>query len=385
MARIELPTVRSTKALRVMAVIVIDAILSARRDPARRISYSRRNGWWHETRRYRAPEFTYYTVVPAIDVLVKAGILIDHDLQPPGRATGTQSSYRPAPCLADVTLPVLRHEVFELVRFKDADGKLVEYRDTDRTRAERLFMSKINRSIAEADIALVCPDAKSEGGLIRTGKQVINLAQMSLYQVFNGAWNLGGRYYGGWWQSCPKHLRKHITIDGQPTVELDFSQIHPRLLYTIAGRHLEGDAYVIPGWKRADGKEAFNTMLNATTLKKARGALAAYFGGDTQAASRIIDDVKAHHDPIRDYFHSGVGLRLQNIDAGICHDILAEMRRHCVVTLPIHDSFIVPAEAEDLLSDVMNRAWGKALRNVSSAIALIDCGNPTILGRGEAA
>jgi len=375
MARIELPTVRSAKALRVMSVIVIDAILSARRDPARRISYSRRNGWWHETRRYRAPEFTYYTVVPTIDALVKAGILIDHDLQPPGRATGTQSSYRPAPWLADVTLPVLRHEVFELVRFKDADGKLVDYKDTDKTRTDRLFLTKVNRSIAEADIALVSPDTKIEGGLIRTGKQVINLTQTSLYRVFNGAWDMGGRYYGGWWQSCPKRLRKRITIGGEPTVELDFPQIHPRLLYAIAGRHLEGDAYVIPGWKRDDGKEAF----------KARGALAAYFGGDAQAACRIIEDVKVHHDAIREYFHSGVGLRLQNIDAGICRDILAEMHRHDVVALPIHDSFIVPAKAEDLLSVVMHRAWEKALRNVSSAIVRADQANPAIRGQGEAA
>lgn len=196
---------------------------------------------------------------------------------------------------------------------------------------------------------------------------------------------MGGRYYGGWWQSCPKRIRKHITIDGQPTVELDFSQIHPQLLYAIAGQPLVGDAYSIPGWDRNDGKKGFNILMNTETLSEACGALGEHFDGDTQTALRLIEDLKVHHHAIRDYFHSGVGLRLQNIDASICRDVLAEMHRRGVVALPIHDSFIVPAEAEDLLSAVMQRALEKALRNEPSANDRTDAGNPAIDGQIEAA
>ena len=304
--------------------------------------------------------------MPAVDALVTTGLLVDHDLRPAGRATDTQSSYRPAPWLADVDLPILRNEIRELIRFKNADGKLIDYRDTGRTRAERQFLTKVNRSIAEANITISSPDVVVEGGVLRIGKQTVNTDKTSLYRVFNGAWNLGSRYYGGWWQSCPKAYRQHITIDGRSTVELDFSQIHPRLLYAIAGLPLDGDAYVIPGWSRDDGKGAFNTLLNAKTLEAAEGALTNHFAGDASSARRLIDDVTSRHVTIRAYFHSGVGLRLQHIDSEMRRDILREMYRQGVVTLPIHDSFIVPGDAENLLSDVMQRALGTTLRNAQS-------------------
>ena len=42
---------------------------------------------------------------------------------------------------------------------------------------------------------------------------------------------LGGRFYGGWWQSLPSKFRPHITIDGQKTSEVDFSTMSLRILY----------------------------------------------------------------------------------------------------------------------------------------------------------
>ncbi len=137
-----------------MVAVAADAILTARAGSGLRISYSRRNGRWHETRRYRDPDLTFYNVVPAIDALLKADLLVEHDLQPAGRPTGIQSSYRPAPWLAEVALPALRHEVGEVIRLKDAEGRLIDYRDNDRTRRDRAMLAKINRSLSETEIGL---------------------------------------------------------------------------------------------------------------------------------------------------------------------------------------------------------------------------------------
>lgn len=102
---VPMPDARSAKADHVQAVIVADAVMSARREPLRRISYSRRKGWWTDSSRYRGREFTYDSVAPAVDALIAAGVLVDHDLQPAGRATGIQSSYRPADWLAGILPP----------------------------------------------------------------------------------------------------------------------------------------------------------------------------------------------------------------------------------------------------------------------------------------
>ncbi|MBX5160564.1 hypothetical protein HJB89_26125 [Rhizobium sp. NZLR8] len=340
-----------------MIAVAVDAVHTAHHFPQLRVSCSRRNGWWHETRRYRDPDFTYYNVVPAIDALLDAGILVDYDLQPAGRSTGIQSSYRAAPWLAEVALPDLRHEVGEVIRLKDAEGRLIDYRDNDRTRRDRAMLAKINRSLAEADIGLDVPAAIRDGNAIRLDGYSVFPGMTSLYRVYKGGWDRGGRFYGGWWQSCRKTHRQHLTIDGHRTVELDYQQIHPRLLYGIAGRHLEGDAYTIPGWDRDVVKKAFNTLLNTQDFKEARGAIEKNLGVDRDTAEWLILDITTRHPEIKSYFHSGIGMSLQNIDSEICRQVLVEMYRKGIVALPVHDSFIVAEEHEDTLSRVMQATF----------------------------
>lgn len=359
---VDLPLAGSAKAIGAMVAVAADAVLTARDGSGLRISYPRRNGWWHETRRYRDPNLTYYNVVPAIDAMLDAGLLVDHDLQPAGRPTGIQSSYRPAPWLAGVELPELRHEVGEVIRLKDAEGRLIGYRDNDRTRRDRAMLAKINRSLSEAEISLDVPAAVRDGNVLRFDGYSVFLGMTSLYRVYNGDWDRGGRFYGGWWQSCRKAHRQHLTIDGRPTVELDYQQIHPRLLYGMAGRHLEGDAYTLPGWSRAVVKQAFNALLNADSFRSARGAIAKNLDRDHDAAEALIADIRTRHPDIDAYFHSAIGLRLQGIDSEICRQVLMEMHRQGIVALPIHDSFIVTSECEDTLSRVMDATFARVTK-----------------------
>jgi hypothetical protein len=53
-----------------------------------------------------------------------------------------------------------------------------------------------------------------------------------LYRVFNNSsMELGGRHYGGWWQTVPSEWRQRIVIDCEKTVEVDYAQQHFRMLY----------------------------------------------------------------------------------------------------------------------------------------------------------
>jgi hypothetical protein len=53
--------------------------------------------------------------------------------------------------------------------------------------------------------------------------------------------------YGGWWPSISSRFRRHITIDGYLTSELDYSSMLIGLLYAMEEAELAGDAYELPG------------------------------------------------------------------------------------------------------------------------------------------
>ncbi|WP_454686954.1 hypothetical protein [Agrobacterium leguminum] len=151
--------------------------------------------------------------------------------------------------------------------------------------------------------------------------------------------------------------RRHFILDGQRTTEVDYEQLHPRLLYALAREHLDGDAYTLPGWDRKLCKIAFNVLLNASGYHQAHGALFPYLDGCEVSARDLIHDMKNRHPNVARYFHSGIGLRLQNVDSEMCRFVLAEMCvKKGIVVLPVHDSFIVPETAKDELVVTMKAA-----------------------------
>lgn len=358
-----------------MASIVYDAALSAREDPQRRISYSRRKAFYAAAGRYEGTDYGYDTVVPAIDALIEAGLLIDHNKVRGGPGgTGTQSSFRPAPGLADIVLPRPDYRVGEIIRLKDSNGALVGYRDTERTTRDRCTLEAVNRQIANADIRLAHINGVTvdeDAGTIffpgflqwldeGYGDHTVYTRMRELYRVYNGAWTLGGRFYGGWWQQLRGRDREHLFIDGGETVELDYEMLHPRLVYAQAGQRLEGDAYGLDGWDRKVSKRAFNILLNAGSYPRALGAILPYVGGDRRVAADLIADIKRHHSPIADCFHSGAGIRLQHMDSEMAKSVLHELTvRQGITVLPIHDSFIVRKEHGSELEEAMDRAYSK--------------------------
>ncbi len=213
---------------------------------------------------------------------------------------------------------------------------------------------------------------------------MVNTAHTKLYRVFNGGWCQGGRFYGGWWQNVPKTYRAAIRMDDAPTVEPDYSRLHPNLLYFRAGETLGDDPYDIPGWPVPIVKRAFLIVINARNYRSAVGAIAAtireYPHDDEDAflevarhddiyqdeaacidAANLIRGIKDRHQPIARYFHSGIGLELQNLDSRMAEMVMRSMRKKVIAVLPIHDSFMVPIDAESMLLEAMSEAleWAK--------------------------
>lgn len=365
--RLRLAPARSRRHEAARESILLEAVLAEIGGwPA--VSYSRRREFYAGQRRYFGTAFTFSTVVPAVDELT-ARSLLNNTVAASGIASGIQSTFRATPLLlaavpADLVVQA-EHIVGELIRLRDHAHHLVDYRDTDRTVKMRRALSDMNEAIGGIRVDLDAPGIRNAGGVVLLdGGAALYPAMRSVYRVFNGDWHHGGRLYGHWTQQAPKEIRALLRIGGEPVIELDHQQLHPRLLYQLAERALDGDAYTLTGWDRKLCKRAFNILLNAPTYQEALGAIASRIGEPNarSQAARLIADVKARHAAVARFFHSGVGLLLQAVDADMAEAVLIRLLRQGVVALPIHDSFIVARRHEGTLREAMEASFSLVSR-----------------------
>ena len=196
-----------------------------------------------------------------------------------------------------------------------------------------------------------------------------------LYRVFNNnSLELGGRHYGGWWQTVPSKWRQRIVIDCEKTVEVDYAQQHFRMLYQFESSPkatTRSDLYQVDGMDikhRDDNKGAYTALLNATSQNQVVRLIGDKmrkgiwytdgFPDGIKNATALLKTLQAQHPQIEKYFYSGIGLSLQNTDSKIMHKVIMRLLfQHDVVALPIHDSVIVKSKYKDLLKDAMEEVY----------------------------
>lgn len=378
---LRLPPMKSKTQSDVRDLCLADIIMSERMYPGRRISYSRSDQFYKNRRQYTPEGYNLANVTAAIDLLDTLGYIVEHNKRPPG-CRGTQSSFLPNPSLAMLLLPAVHEPVRNEIIMKDAEGNVVPYADTDKGQVKqnadgrnrkgpafsgrvhdmRQVVRKVNEVLENTDIVLDAEGVVADGPWLRKGDYVMYPALKSLYRVFNGGWKLGGRFYGGWWQGVKSEDRKFFLLDGERTEEVDYSQIHPRIIYAEAGFELVGDAYDIPGYDRDICKTAFNILVNAACYLSALGALTRDMNGDRKGAEALIAAIKARHADVAKYFHSSAGVRLQGKDSRMAEIVLTEMTvKRGIPVLPVHDSFIVPESHKETLVQAMKAAYERVV------------------------
>ncbi|MFN3233407.1 MAG: hypothetical protein ACE363_14785 [Alphaproteobacteria bacterium] len=327
----------------------------------RAVSYSRRKEWY--VRRpaiYRNPLYTYGQITKAADFLAAQG-LVEHFKAPP-RNYGYQSTIRARPELVELTWPILADKV-RIVRpastiwLKDENKDLISFAPTGRTGKMQRELDAQNEAILSIDFGGTLP------------------GHSFLVRIFNnGSFSQGGRAYAldGAWQTLPEEERKRLIINGEPVVEIDYVQLHAALAYMKLGIAAPLDAYTVIGYPRDLVKIAFNVMLNCQSPTAARRSLAQKpilldhllqaQGANADAynfCGRLVEAIENRHAPISSLFYSGVGLALQRVDSEMAGLAMRDMRKRGVPVLPVHDSLIMPASAENFGHEAMEAAAQK--------------------------
>lgn len=273
------------------------------------------------------------------------------------------------------------------VPYKDENNNkvkpLVYYRDDRNTRNMRKIVHEYNALLDSVDIRIDVDRMSSEDvdAVVQSLSDrehpciSVNFQQKHVYRVFNNAsWGQGGRFYGAWWIGCPSVLRKYITINGLPTVELDYSGIHINLLYALEGinyAELKEDPYTLDDGvpDRSLNKLILLTALNAENEVKARDAvfdqlrqqnkLGKYKLTNKQPIAAKIGLLKQKHSKIAKYIAEGEGIYLQYHDSCVIEKLLKYAVTHSIPILSVHDSVVFPAKYKTRIKDRMLRNYNE--------------------------
>ncbi len=362
-------------------VVVLDLFVRWRVDPTLWTSVSLNKSSYRAKSRYNAVGLSELTT-SVVGRLADVGLV----MHAPGwhsETGGRQSRIFPTPALvrlfsgAEFSLhDVAQHPEREVIVLRNASKADIEYEDTDETVAMRSRLRSYNDLMAKTFVDI--PTLEEPFITLKDGqKHQVNQRNKFTRRIFNrGSFAHGGRFYGGWWQSCPSELRKGIFIDDKPTLELDYSSLHPMLLYAKADMTYPpelGDIYSMPLSDLPDGisaRELVKALLLVSINAENENAAFQAFRNEAPSGSPlkhltnatlkpVLDAFRTKHPAIADYLVADSGIDLMRMDSEITDRILTALTDRGIPVLSIFDSYIVQLEHARALKRELEEAFSE--------------------------
>lgn len=262
----------------------------------------------------------------------------------------------------------------ETIILRDEKGKDIDYRDDAQTRSMRNLVIKLN-TISDQCV------------FKRRGGSVMDNFVVRIFSL--GDFSLGGRFARSDLQVMPNKAdeRLFITIDDLQVVEIDYSNLHIRLLTDLHNvdysKYKDGDLYIMPLSDEqitADNrwliKQAVNIMFNSTSergamttiqdkMRKAQGRTFSFSG-----PKEVVTAIKAAYPWLADDFCQPVprGHYLMNLDSNIAADVAQVFADEGLPIGIIHDSFIVQEPYRDKLAHAMVAAYRKHTKRPTAQV-----------------
>ena len=375
---------------KLLKVLLLDLYVCWSTDPDLKIMFSRDNNAYKAKSRYNELHIGR-KIMDIVDILIAegfihekrgfndriSGVAFKSRLWPTEKLRGLFSKAR------FNRFCIESHEKRETVVLRDNDKNNIEdYTDNFVTTKSRDLLKNYNLLLANTHIDL----ETLTRGILTVGegrgkmRLPINQTDKFVRRIFNdNRWDKGGRFYGGWWQRCPKEYRTRITMDTIPTAELDYSGLHIVILYALQGinywSEINEDPYDIKtnylSDKEIDLRAAVKllmlTALNASSETKAFKAFRSQCPTGSlekklkdEELESMLDALRRKHPSIEHKFASGAGIDLMFVDSQITELLIEKFTYHyeCPI-LTIHDSYVVPFGYDDILKREMEIAFEK--------------------------
>lgn len=268
-------------------------------------------------------------------------------------------------------IPICEDEwisTYPTIELRDSSKRPIPFKLTKEVVVMQEFVKELNKLNEEAVV-------KDHNGNILTNNYC---------RVFNESFEYGGRFYRAdvlHIKNKYTHHRHSITINGDPVVEIDYGNLHFRIaavleripMYCTDIPH-DVYSYILEDEDNPVDREiiktAVNIMFNSDDRHKAELAIrsvinklspeekAIYSLGGSRAVVLMIEDVypEFSHLFCRE---EGYGRILQKEESELAVEVLKVFVDKGYPILPVHDSFIVQQQHENLLVDTMAQSFCK--------------------------
>lgn len=316
----------------------------------RPIHYSRSKSalLWRELRIKKQRFYSYDLIIHAMAFLETHG-LISHQVGVAG-VVGRQSEFRATFRLVENMSPFS-------YRILSPDDPLI-LRNADNEELEvpkaREYQRMSKRVNAQNDL------------ILGTEFTTLPVLKSPLRRIFRYDMQHLGRFYtiGASWQNVQRATRQLIELDWHKTTLLDYSACNPNIAYRLIQTQPPENPYCGGDFCRSDAKLALMILLNAKNRAESIRAVAysQQFTGSgsndlivrREEASSLISELETNHAALIEAgMFFGSGLKLMRAESDMADRVMTELRNRGVVTLPIHDGFIVKREHKQILEDAM--------------------------------
>ncbi len=268
--------------------------------------------------------------------------------------------------LDNLVVTTFRDDIEPLI-LRDNNKTLMDYTDTPDTHAmrERLVAANALRTAHTWTYHPIEEDRETKDGWqFKEGLQCIQIPSHWLVcrRIFKGDFETGGRFTCKAQQELRKVQRETIYIDNEPTIELDFKSMQPRMIYHLKGLEAPEDCYTSTLMDRVTAKQVSLICLNAKDLKEAMGAVRLKCKVSTEDAHKYIESFSQRHSAIADWFFSSSWGRLQHLESQITDSALHQATQKGIPVLPIHDSYITKTRYVIDLRDILKDTYRKYLQ-----------------------
>lgn len=368
-----------------LQIVLANAVASANGEGV--VRYSRNSGG-RISKKYNKMEYARQTYLKAVDILEQDGWIKNVKSV---RNTGIgkiRSKYVVKRQLLEYfsIREILEQEYLNIktaqtIIIRDKHGNPVEYRETSNIVGMRNVVTCLN--------------------LVNSGFDIEHMGQpldaSSMVRIFKGGHKKGGRWYRCGIQQIKQRnkdgtdvpleeTRLGVLINGGHVVEVDFNSLHPMLMcaeYSISPKEIDGDIYQhILGPDNTNKvdryivKHGLLRIINTDTIESAQGAIQKLLkeneGSSFFCPSEVYKVIRKALPEMSIYFHTakGYGLHLQYIDSMIVEEVANVFIEAGKPLLPVHDSFVVKEEDENMLIKAMCQSFRKVTGNDNIPIGL---------------